>query len=181
MSESFEIAKGHDPAKVPIPPKGWADKNPPPDSGWQGEIPSSRGGFVFLFNCPAPVLNFFWCRAEPGGSKEEDFLHKPPYEWSSDQFKATYKSMCWCKRVQFEFMGEVRPLAHLFQLFHPPETDVWSYIKPMTAKFCHCKDCQRLHGAPFQHAALFHKVKRDLTPWQDVTFDRASCYRPACE
>lgn len=29
--------------------------------------------------------------------------------------------------------------------------------KPLASKFCHCIDCQGLHGAPFQWAAIFHK------------------------
>lgn len=29
---------------------------------------------------------------------------------------------------------------------------------PIDAKHCHCTQCQRLHGAPFQWAALFHKT-----------------------
>ena len=33
---------------------------------------------------------------------------------------------------------------------------------PVDAKFCHCRDCQTLHGAPLQWAAIFHK--------QDVRF-----------
>ena len=28
---------------------------------------------------------------------------------------------------------------------------------PVDAKLCHCLDCQRLHGAPMQWAAIFHK------------------------
>jgi hypothetical protein len=31
---------------------------------------------------------------------------------------------------------------------------------PVDAKICHCRDCQRLHGAPMQWAAIFHK--RDI-------------------
>ena len=28
---------------------------------------------------------------------------------------------------------------------------------PVDAKLCHCKDCQRQHGAPFEWAVIFHK------------------------
>jgi len=28
---------------------------------------------------------------------------------------------------------------------------------PVDVKFCHCIDCQMLHGAPMQWAAIFHK------------------------
>jgi hypothetical protein len=29
---------------------------------------------------------------------------------------------------------------------------------PVDAKVCHCRDCQVLHGAPMQWAAIFHKA-----------------------
>ncbi|UNI16939.1 hypothetical protein JDV02_003321 [Purpureocillium takamizusanense] len=37
---------------------------------------------------------------------------------------------------------------------------------PLDSKYCHCRDCQVLHGAPFQWAAIFHKA--------DVAFDRGA-------
>ncbi|KXJ92097.1 Mss4-like protein [Microdochium bolleyi] len=38
--------------------------------------------------------------------------------------------------------------------------------KPLVAKFCHCRGCQKLHGAPFQWAAIFHK--------SDILFEHGS-------
>ncbi|KAL2874061.1 hypothetical protein SGCOL_010742 [Colletotrichum sp. CLE4] len=35
--------------------------------------------------------------------------------------------------------------------------------EPLASKFCHCRDCQKMHGAPFQWAAIFHK--------EDLAFD----------
>jgi hypothetical protein len=29
---------------------------------------------------------------------------------------------------------------------------------PLDAKHCHCRQCQRLHGAPFQWAVIFPKT-----------------------
>ncbi|GJN80214.1 hypothetical protein PLIIFM63780_003739 [Purpureocillium lilacinum] len=37
---------------------------------------------------------------------------------------------------------------------------------PLDSKYCHCRDCQVLHGAPFQWAAIFHKA--------DVAFEKGA-------
>jgi len=72
-----------------------------------------------------------------GGDVEESWLLKPPYVWSSSEFEkaASYRSKCWCGAVVFEFAGD-----------------------PIDAKYCHCHQCQQLHGAPFQWAVLYHKT-----------------------
>ena len=44
-------------------------------------------------------------------------------------------SQCWCGNIAFEFHGD-----------------------PLDAKHCHCRQCQHLHGAPFQWAVIFPKV-----------------------
>ena len=49
-------------------------------------------------------------------------------------FTAKYRASCHCNEVQYEV-----------------STD------PVDAKICHCSGCQKLHGAPMQWAALFHK------------------------
>jgi hypothetical protein len=57
--------------------------------------------------------------------------------------------------------------SHLSISRSPPVAFVYS-ADPLQAKFCHCEDCQRLHGAPFQHAAVFEKDKVRLdsdTEW----------------
>ncbi|KAI0050462.1 hypothetical protein FA95DRAFT_1536246 [Auriscalpium vulgare] len=72
-----------------------------------------------------------------GGSGEGDFMNKPPYFWNSegDKFTPKYVSECWCGNVKFEVHGD-----------------------PLDAKHCHCKQCQGLHGAPFQWAVIFPKT-----------------------
>ncbi|KAN0064705.1 hypothetical protein ACQY0O_002335 [Thecaphora frezii] len=72
--------------------------------------------------------------SQKGGS-EPGYLFRPPYVWHSDEFKVKYTARCWCGKLEFEYHGD-----------------------PIDAKHCHCTQCQRLHGAPFQWAALFHKT-----------------------
>ena len=49
-------------------------------------------------------------------------------------FLAKYRASCYCQAVQIEVCAD-----------------------PVDAKICHCLTCQRLHGAPMQWAAIFHK------------------------
>ncbi len=49
-------------------------------------------------------------------------------------FVVKYKASCYCQAVQIEVCAD-----------------------PVDAKICHCRACQRLHGAPMQLAAIFHK------------------------
>ena len=49
-------------------------------------------------------------------------------------FVPKYRAACFCGRVQYEVSAD-----------------------PVDAKLCHCRACQRLHGAPVQWAAIFHK------------------------
>ena len=69
----------------------------------------------------------------------ENRLNRPPYAPSTDpdhgEFHRVYSAACFCGQVQFE-VGKK---------------------KPEDAKFCHCPTCQKLHGAPFQWAAILHK------------------------
>ena len=51
-----------------------------------------------------------------------------------ERFIAKYHAHCRCDAVRYEV-----------------RTD------PVDAKICHCSDCQLLHGAPMQWAAIFHK------------------------
>ena len=54
----------------------------------------------------------------------------------SDQgdFEAKYEARCHCGRVRYQVSAD-----------------------PVDAKICHCIMCQKLHGAPMQWAAIFHK------------------------
>ncbi|KAH9940995.1 Mss4-like protein [Amylocystis lapponica] len=76
-----------------------------------------------------------------GGKGDPNFLHKPPYTWKSegDLFKPKYTTQCWCGNVSFEFHGD-----------------------PLDAKHCHCRQCQQLHGAPFQWAVIFPKGEHSV-------------------
>jgi len=66
-------------------------------------------------------------------------MDRPPYslpsDSDSDSFNTVFTAECFCTSVQYSV----------------------SRAKPLGAKFCHCTTCQRLHGAPFQWAAIVHK------------------------
>ena len=51
-----------------------------------------------------------------------------------ERFNAKYRARCHCGVVRYEVRAD-----------------------PVDAKICHCGDCQLLHGAPMQWAAIFHK------------------------
>lgn len=59
----------------------------------------------------------------------------PAYASMKDPaFKVKYRAKCYCRAVQYEVCAD-----------------------PVDAKLCHCLACQKLHGAPMQWAAIFHK------------------------
>ncbi|KAI9707709.1 MAG: hypothetical protein M1836_000671 [Candelina mexicana] len=76
-------------------------------------------------------------QSDDGVSGLDEWKHRAPYAIHSDakDFKVRYEGGCHCGRVKYQLSRE----------------------KPLDAKYCHCKTCQRLHGAPFQWAAIFHK------------------------
>lgn len=51
-----------------------------------------------------------------------------------DEFKVKYHARCFCGTVRYEVCAD-----------------------PVDSKICHCLACQKLHGAPMQWAAIFHK------------------------
>jgi len=55
-------------------------------------------------------------------------------------FVAKYRASCYCDAVQYEVCSN-----------------------PVDAKICHCLACQKLHGAPMQWAAIFHKSDVRIT------------------
>lgn len=69
-------------------------------------------------------------------------------------FKVKYTASCMCGEVQYAADSD-----------------------PVSAKYCHCTDCQHLHGAPFQWAALFKKdALRFIKGVDSLTFyDSANC------
>ncbi|KAL1747404.1 Mss4-like protein [Schizophyllum fasciatum] len=84
--------------------------------------------------------------ADPGAHKEtiiaDDWRKQPPYAPSEGQKIAFYTATCHCSRVEYAIYSE----------------------RPLDSKFCHCTECQRLHGAPVQWAAIFHKTSIRFTP-----------------
>ncbi|EGY17462.1 uncharacterized protein VDAG_01144 [Verticillium dahliae VdLs.17] len=76
-------------------------------------------------------------------TRSEDWKSNPPYARPRDEpFTNTLRGSCHCGQVVY----------HL------------SRDRPLASKYCHCTDCQTLHGAPFQWAAIFEK--------HHVAFDR---------
>jgi hypothetical protein len=70
---------------------------------------------------------------KPGG----EWRDQPPYRThdKNHTFEKKHTAHCSCGRVKY-----------------------WlSRDKPLGSKYCHCEDCQSLHGAPFQWAAIFKK------------------------
>lgn len=57
-----------------------------------------------------------------------------PYACPDDGVSLMYHAQCFCGAVTFAATHD-----------------------PIDAKLCHCPQCQRLHGAPFQWAVIFHK------------------------
>lgn len=92
---------------------------------------------------------------------EDDWKHRAPYRIHRDPGDddadanadadesssskplppVSWEGGCHCGRVRYE-LRRARPLA---------------------SKYCHCTTCQRLHGAPFQWAAIFHKEDLHFT------------------
>jgi hypothetical protein len=68
----------------------------------------------------------------------EDWESQPPYKPASQRpnFTTKHRGSCHCGRVEY----------------------LLSRDRPLSSKYCHCRDCQVLHGAPFQWAAIFHKA-----------------------
>ncbi len=59
----------------------------------------------------------------------------PDYASAEDEtFIPKYRARCHCGTVHYEVCAD-----------------------PVDAKLCHCLACQKLHGAPMQWAAIFHK------------------------
>jgi len=89
-------------------------------------------------------------QAVANGHEEEDiegddneWKFRAPYKVHGDdeKFNALYEASCHCGKVRYQLSRE----------------------KPLDAKYCHCKTCQVLHGAPFQWAAIFHKEDINFT------------------
>ncbi|KAJ5290592.1 cyclin-like protein [Penicillium atrosanguineum] len=77
---------------------------------------------------------------------DEDPSNRPPYSQQPlDEFgEIKWRAHCQCGKVSYKLRRE----------------------RPLKAKFCHCRGCQVMHGAPFQWAAIF--------PKEDVRFDNGT-------
>ena len=80
----------------------------------------------------------------------------PAYSSPEDEsFVARYRARCHCGAVRYEVRDD-----------------------PVDAKLCHCMDCQLLHGAPMQWAAIFHKKDvRFVTGIEHLRFYSSSVNR----
>lgn len=76
---------------------------------------------------------------------EDDWKHRAPYlihdKDTDEAFPVKWEGGCHCGRVRYQLKRE----------------------RPLASKYCHCTTCQRLHGAPFQWAAIFHKEDINFT------------------
>ncbi|KAI4250265.1 MAG: hypothetical protein LQ352_005401 [Teloschistes flavicans] len=77
------------------------------------------------------------------GGELNEWKHRAPYRVhdQAEHFKARYEASCHCGKVKYRLSRE----------------------KPLDSKYCHCTTCQKLHGAPFQWAAIFHKDDINFT------------------
>lgn len=76
----------------------------------------------------------------------EAWKHRPPYQIQDlNEFgEIQWRAHCECGRVKYSLKRD----------------------QPLNAKFCHCRGCQVMHGAPFQWCSIFHK--------EDVRFDEGT-------
>jgi hypothetical protein len=81
----------------------------------------------------------------------------PEYASIDDtEFIPKFKAACFCGAVQYEVNAD-----------------------PVDAKICHCRACQKLHGAPMQWAAIFHKRHVRITAGlEHLTFYNSERDRP---
>lgn len=76
----------------------------------------------------------------------------PPYSDIPSDFKKSYSASCFCGTTQWELQGDA-----------------------LSSMYCHCETCQRLHGAPYQWAAIIHKTHMRFTsPISTLFFYSAS-------
>ncbi|MCJ1246851.1 hypothetical protein MMC30_004060 [Trapelia coarctata] len=78
-----------------------------------------------------------------GDKNIDEWKTRVPYRIheKNEDFEAIYEASCHCGRVRYQLSKD----------------------RPLDAKYCHCSTCQRLHGAPFQWAAIFHKEDINFT------------------
>lgn len=98
-----------------------------------------------------------------GATTTDDPLPCPPF--ANNYHEHTLKDEAWKHRAPYriqnrEELGPVkwRAKCKCGQISYTIKRD-----KPLNAKFCHCRGCQVMHGAPFQWAAIFHKDDVNFT------------------
>ncbi|KAL4956513.1 Mss4-like protein [Aspergillus filifer] len=81
-----------------------------------------------------------------GPDRDPDFHTRPPYRIRSDEDfgDVKWRAGCDCGRVEYKVNRQI----------------------PLMAKYCHCRGCQVLHGAPFQWCGIFHK--------EDIMFNKGA-------
>ncbi|KAM7218062.1 Mss4-like protein [Rhypophila decipiens] len=87
--------------------------------------------------------------------EEDQWKFRAPYRVheDNDKFEAKWTGKCHCGKIEYQLSRE----------------------KPLSSKYCHCTTCQRMHGAPFQWATIFHKEDINFTKghhdlgWYDPT------------
>ncbi|EGO54889.1 hypothetical protein NEUTE1DRAFT_125008 [Neurospora tetrasperma FGSC 2508] len=95
---------------------------------------------------------------------EDEWKFRAPYKIhdKGEDFQVKWRGKCHCGAVQYELSRE----------------------KPLASKYCHCTTCQRMHGAPFQWAAIFHKSDINFTNghhdlgWYDPTAKSTTHHLP---
>eukprot|EP00756_Hemistasia_phaeocysticola_P047494 Hpha_TRINITY_DN21763_c0_g1::TRINITY_DN21763_c0_g1_i1::g.194176::m.194176 len=70
-----------------------------------------------------------------------------PYAMQDTGFTPLYRASCHCGDVKYEVSAE-----------------------PLDAKLCHCRACQKLHGAPFEWVQIFEKDKVRFTSGTDKLY-----------
>ncbi|GAB1316964.1 hypothetical protein MFIFM68171_07174 [Madurella fahalii] len=96
--------------------------------------------------------------------EEDQWKFRAPYRIrdKAENFPVKWKGKCHCGAVQYELSRD----------------------KPLASKYCHCTTCQRMHGAPFQWAAIFHKDDINFTNghhdlgWYDPTAKSTTHHLP---
>lgn len=83
---------------------------------------------------------------------DKERLKRAPYARTRKDFKVKYTGKCFCETVQFEIAEDPLGMSNSFicDIKHNRALN-------LDASYCHCRDCQRLHGAPYQWAAIYHK------------------------
>ncbi|CCG80532.1 Putative uncharacterized protein [Taphrina deformans PYCC 5710] len=96
-------------------------------------MPSSKGATPKDDSAPAGSH-------ESSTSSSEKLTHAPYGSASSSSFESTYSGHCFCGSIRFSLCGD-------------PKSNV----------FCHCRSCQRLHGAPATLSSIYDKDKVRFT------------------